>query len=140
MKLSEAVKRVMALAGKVHDYYEAELPKRHRNYPLIEPDEETAPPPPEEKELRDFLASLPEDLVYQLVVLMDLGRAHIGTDDLASYYAEVKDSPGGAAYWISQLMYQAPLADYLQYSLEELSKQHLDVDKLSLKKVKVRKR
>ena len=58
MKLSEAANRVIELARKVRDYYAAELPKRHRHYPLVGFDEETAPPPPEEKELRDFLTRL----------------------------------------------------------------------------------
>lgn len=37
MKLSEVVKRVIDLAGKVYDYYTAELPKFYKNYPLVNP-------------------------------------------------------------------------------------------------------
>jgi hypothetical protein len=64
MSLSEAANRVIDLAGKIRDYYATELPKRHPNYPLVGPDDETAPPPPEEKELRDFLETLSEDMIY----------------------------------------------------------------------------
>ena len=74
MNLSESANKVIRLASRVRDYYAAELPKRHPHYPLVGPDEESAPPPPEETELRDFLASLPDETIYQLTLLMYLGR------------------------------------------------------------------
>jgi hypothetical protein len=36
--------------------------------------EDSGPPPPEEKKLRQLLGSLPEDMVYKLLVIMHLGR------------------------------------------------------------------
>jgi hypothetical protein len=139
MNLSEAVNRVIDLAGKVRDYYEAELPKRHPNYPLVGPDDETTPPPPEEKELDDFLASLSDELIYQLILLMYLGRGGVSADDLAGFYEDLKGTssdPQAAA----SLLNRAVLAEELSDGLEELRKHNINVDKLPLKKVKARKR
>jgi hypothetical protein len=37
MKLSETARDVIALADAIRDYWAAELPKRHPNYPLVNP-------------------------------------------------------------------------------------------------------
>jgi hypothetical protein len=141
MNLSEAVNRVIDLARKVRDYYDAELPKRHPNYPLVGPNDESPPPPPEEKELADFLASLPEDLIYQLILIQYLGRGDVGADDLAGYYEARKGTIGEPGDAISQmLMDTVILADELTDGLEELRKHKINVDKLPLHKVKARKR
>lgn len=141
MNLSEVANRVINLARKVREYYDSELPKRHPNYPLVGPDEETAPPPPEEKELRDFLATLSDDMMYQLMLLIYLGRGDFGTDDLAGYYQALKGTFGDREQTASQMMiYKATLADELLDGLEELHKHKINVDKMPLKKVKVRKR
>src|SRR5947209_7845295 len=58
MNLSGAVNQVIDLGGKVRAYYETELRKRFPHYPLGDlQEEENVPPPPEEKELSDFLAT-----------------------------------------------------------------------------------
>lgn len=36
MNISEAVNKVIDLSGKIRDYYDAELPKRFPNYPLVD--------------------------------------------------------------------------------------------------------
>jgi hypothetical protein len=140
MKLSEAANRVIDLARKVREYYSSELPKRHPNYPLVGIDEESAPPPPEEMELRDFLRGLPVETIYQLVLVMYLGRGDFGTDQLAAYFKDLKDTFDNPDYAASQMMGKAPLAEYLADGLEELRKHHLNVDKLPLKNGKVKKR
>ena len=140
MTLLEAAHKVIDLARKVHDYYATELPKRHRHYPLIGPDEESAPAPPEEKELRAFLASLREEMVYQLIVIMYLGRGDFGAEGLAGYYQALRGTLGDPEHATSQLMDKAALADYLAEGLEELRNHGIDVDKMPLKKVKLRKR
>src|SRR5437667_3587565 len=94
MNLSDAAHKVIDLGHKVREYYDTELPKRHPNYPLVNPDEETAPPPPEEKELRDFLMTLSEEQIYQLMLILYLGRGDFGTDDLAGYYENAKGTFG----------------------------------------------
>ena len=139
MKLSEIAHKVIDLAGKVHDYYETELPKRHPNYPLVGPDDVTAPPPAEESELRDFLSTLPNEQIYQLRSIMYLGREDFGTNDLAGDYETLAGTSDDPAYAASEMMHKATLAEYLSDGLEELRKQRIDVDKMPLKKVKVRK-
>ena len=128
------------LAGKVRGYYEAELPKQHPNYPLIGPDDVTAPPPPEERALRDFLSTLPAEQIYQLRAIMYLGRLDFGTDELAGDYETLAGTSDDPAYVAFEMMHNVPLADQLLDGLEELRKHRIDVDKLPLKKTKVRKR
>jgi hypothetical protein len=140
MTLSEAAQKAIDLASKVSDYYEAELPKRYRNYPLVSPGEEDPPPPPEEGELQAFLESLSDEVVYQLISIMYLGRGDFGVNDLAEYYQDLKGTFGERQYVLSQMTGQAPLADYLLDGLEELRKHRIDVDRMPLKKTKSRKR
>jgi hypothetical protein len=139
MRLSEVVNRVIELSSKIYDYYAAELPKRHPNYPLVNPDDESTPPPPEEKELRDFLAALPGEVIYQLLLIMYLGREGLNTDDLAGYYESLKELSGAPADAASLLLDEATLADELADGLEELRKHKINVDKMLLKKVRQRK-
>jgi len=141
MKLSESTNRVIDLGRKVREYYDAELPKRYPNYPLVGAEDVTAPPPPEEKEMSDFLATLPEDMIYQLRLIMLLGRGEFGTDDLAAYYEDFKGTYGDPEHVASQMMSdKAIIAGELSDGLVELRKHEISLDKLPLKKVKVRKR
>ena len=140
MKLSEVVHRVIELAGKVREYYDTELPKRHPNYPLIGPDDVTAPPPPEEGELRDFFSTLPVEQIYLLRSLMDLGRMGFKANDLAKNYDAWADSSSDPAYAAVEMLHNVPLADQLLDGLEELHKHRIDLDELPLKKAKWRKR
>lgn len=139
MKLSDAANTVIDLAGKVRQYYETELPKRHPNYPLVGPEDESAPPPPEEKELKDFLTSLSNDNLYQLLLLVNLGRGYVGAEDMAEYFDEWKRTSDGAQFAVLELMGMAPLADYLLDGLEELRRRRINVDKMPLKRIKARK-
>jgi hypothetical protein len=140
MRVSDAAERAIDLARKVREYYAAELPKRHPNYPVIGLDEESAPSPPEEKELSDFLAALPVEIIYQLILVMYLGRGDFGTNDLADYYETLKRTFSDPKHAASQMMGKAPLADYLLDGLEELRKHNINVDSLPLSRVKSRKR
>jgi hypothetical protein len=140
MKLSEALSRVIDLSGKVRDYYEAELPKRHRLYPLISEGEETAPPPPEEKELRRFFSTLSDDMILQLLLIMYVGRHDFGVDELAENFETFKREYVDLGYAKSEMLRRrATLADYLSDGMEELRNHQINVDKLPLKKVKTRK-
>jgi hypothetical protein len=139
MKLSDVLNRAIDLSRKVREYYERELPKRHPAYPLVGPGEETAPPPPEEEKLRAFLAGLSEDMIYQLVLIMYLGRGDVTTDDLAGAFRTLKGTFGQTKQAASRLVAIAPLADQLVDGLEELRKHNIDVDGLPLKKVRARK-
>lgn len=140
MTLSEAANRVIDLARKVREYYATELPKRHPHYPLVDPDEESASPPPEEKELMDLLTTLSEEMIYQLLLIMYLGRGDVGTNDLAEYYESLKSTLGDSGDAASLMMiHKATLADELSDGLEELRKHKINIDKMPLKRVKVRK-
>jgi hypothetical protein len=141
MNLSEAANRVIDLGRKVREYYDTELPKRYPNYPVADHEEESVPPPPEEKELRDFLSSLSDELLYQLILLMYLGRGDVGTEDLEGYYQSLKDTVGNREQTASRMMlFKVILADELSDGLEELRKHNINVDKMPLKRVKARKR
>jgi len=136
MKLSEAVKKVVGLAKLIREYWETELPKRHPDYPIMNPGEQPLPPPPEEKKLAKLFASLPEDMVYQIALLMYLGRGDFEVRELAEHYATLKENFDSPAALASQLIGKAPLADYLQDGLAELRKHRIDVDRLPLKPAK----
>lgn len=139
MKLSEAVTKVIGLAKVIREYWETELPKRHSDYPVMNPGEQPVSPPPEEKKLAKLLASLPEDLVCQIGLLVDLGRGDFDVRELADHYKTLKDNFDSPTAFASQLIEKAPLADYLQDGLAELEKHNIDVDSLPLKPTKTRK-
>src|SRR5258708_872080 len=122
MKLSEAAERVIGLAKVIREYWETELPKRHPGYPVMNPGEQPLPPPPEEKKLAKLFASLPEDMVYQIGLLMYLGRGDFDVHELADYYKTLKENFDSATALASRLIDKAPLADYLQDGLAELQK------------------
>ena len=132
VKLSQAAKRAITLAGKIRAYYDRELPKRYLHYPVISPGEEGPPPPPEEKTLNQFLTTLPPDLLYQLLLVMYLGRGDYGVEDLAGPYAALKGTIGEPQWAASQMMEKAPLADYLSDGLAKLQEHGIDVDNLPL--------
>jgi len=136
MKLSEALKKVIGLAKVIRGYWETELPKRHPDYPVMNPGEQPLPPPPEEKKLAKLFASLPEDMVYQIGLIMYLGRGDFDVRELADYYKTMKDNFDSPTALASQLTDKAPLGDYLQDGLAELEKHNIDVDRLPLKPTK----
>jgi hypothetical protein len=131
-KLSQAVKDVIVLAKAIRNYWDSELPKRHPDYPLVRPGEDSGPPPAEERQLRDLLAGLPEEVLYQLLLMMYLGRGDFTTDDLAQQYDALKKTFGKREWAASQMVEKAPLADYLTDGLAELAKSGIDVDDLPL--------
>jgi hypothetical protein len=130
MKLSEIINRVIALATAIEDYWAVELPKRHPDYPVISFAEDFGPPPPEEKELRDFLKGLPAATIYILTFIMYLGRGDFGTEDLLERYEEMSDTFKKPEWAVSQMLGKGPLAEYLSNGLEYLSQANLNVDRL----------
>jgi hypothetical protein len=142
MTLSEAVKRVIDLATNIPVYYETELRKLFPNYPLVDLEvEEKLPPPSEEQQLKEFLDSLPDELIYQLILIVQFWRGYFRLEDMAAYYAGMKDTVGDRAAAQSWLMFnKGTLADALLSGLEELDKYKIGLDKLPLKKAKARKR
>jgi hypothetical protein len=140
MKLSDVASKVVDLGDKIRDYYEKELPKAFRNYPLVSPGETEPPPPPEEKKLRQFLSSLPDELLQQLIVIMQFGWLAFGPAELAERQEAMRAEFADREYAIARLMNEPTLALQLMEGLDELRKHNIDVDNLPLKKIKVRKR
>jgi hypothetical protein len=130
LKLSEAAKKIITLAGRIRSYYDTELPKRYPQYPIIQIGEEGPPPPPDEKALRKFMTELPADLIYQLVLVMYIGRGDFGVEDLAGSYGYMKEKFADPKWAAWQMMEKTPLADYLSDGLALLEEHAIDVDKL----------
>jgi hypothetical protein len=133
LKLSQVVDQVIDLASRIRAYWDAELPKRHPDYPLVRAGEDTGPPPPEEAELQTLLRNLPPQVVYQLILIMYLGRGDFDPADLQASFEYVPQTFGKPEWAISQMMEKAPLADYLADGLEQLRKRNVDVDNLPVK-------
>jgi Protein of unknown function (DUF3775) len=130
MTLSNVVKEVIALSEAAQVYWDRELPKRHPEYPIVRPGEDSGPPPEEEKKLLALLTGLPPDILYKLALIMALGRGAVTMDDLADRYEAMKDELGKPAFVVTQMLETAPLAEYLVDGLEELKRNHINVDKL----------
>jgi hypothetical protein len=137
MKLSKTLERVIALAGSIRHYWETELPKRHPDYPIMNPGEQPVAAPPEIRKLAKLLARLPDDMVYQVRLVMDLGRGYFDVRDLAEYYRTLREEFDSAASLASQLSGSVTLAGYLQDGQAELEKHHIDVDRLPLTPARV---
>jgi hypothetical protein len=132
MKFSQTVNKVLALAEAVRDYWNVELPKRHPDYPFVNEGDEDGPPPPEQKKLKKLLASLPEDSIYKIALIMRYNRGPSGkkcpTDNL-EVVKQWYETPEEAAVLIAD---NAALADELSYGLEEMKIAGFDVDHLTL--------
>jgi hypothetical protein len=141
MKLSEIVAKVSSLNEAISDYWEAELPKRHPNYPLDNPGEDDGPPPPEEEELEELLRSLPEDKIYQLLLLLHLGFREFDTSDLPGRYQALKerydDPRWEASVWLGQRGF---IADFLATGMDQLKRHNIDVDHLPIKPARTARR
>ena len=127
MQFSEVVKRVIALATPINEYWERELPKRHPKYPLVDPAVPDPPPPPEEAELRHLLASLPIEEVYKLLALADVGRGVPAHAFDKRWHTYIKDAP--ELQWAIEYQVEtAPLAEYLLEGRDALKKAGIDLD------------
>jgi hypothetical protein len=139
MKLSKAAQEAIRLADARRQYWDAELPKRHPDYPLVHMDEDSGPPPPEEKQLRELLSSLPEDFLYKLLLIMYLGRPDFGTNALAADYGKLRRTFRKPEWATAQMLRKATLGDDLSDGLEKLNKAGIDVDEMDFKPAKPRK-
>ena len=83
-----------------------------------------------------FLEGLPEQMVYELLLLMYLGRGDFGVTSLAGNLAQLKRTFGSKEIAISQMRAKAPLADYLADGLERLRREGIDPDTVFAKKKK----
>lgn len=90
MTFSEAAAECIRLADARRAYWDDALPRDHPDYPIVRSGERRTPPPPEDGQLRAFLAGLSPELVYKLILTMYLGRRDFGPAALGDEYAEVK--------------------------------------------------
>ena len=130
MTTTEAAEKAIALSGKVRDYWEVELPKRHPRYPIVQAGEDSGPPPEEEEELTRFLLDLPEETLYRLLLVMHLGRGDFGIDDLSGHLAQLRNRFDDPKRAVSQMTDKAPLPEFLCDGLAELRKHRIDIDDL----------
>ena len=138
MLLSEAVARVIDLAGQVRAYYDRELPRYHRDYPIVHPDEVEPVAPPVEGELRAYLESLPGDIIAGLVTIMRLGRYDYKVASLAENFDLWKGEFDRSEQTATrELLREVPLAAYLEDGIEELRRHDLDVDRLFLESTSI---
>ena len=132
MKLTQVIENVIKLASSIRDYWNAELPKRHPAYPIIQLGEDSGPSPPEEQQLMELLSNLSAEEIYDLLLVMYLGRGDFGTSDLAANYRLISERFPTRERAISQLRGKAPLADYLTDGMAELKRNQIDLDQLKL--------
>jgi hypothetical protein len=133
VKLSVVMAEALGLARAIRTYWEHELPRVHPDYPFVRPEDPPEKPPREAKQLRAFLKKQPDDIVYQLALIVYLGQVAFDVSDLAGQYEALKEENETPAAAISQMMETAPLADYLEEGIEELKRNRLDLDHLPLR-------
>jgi hypothetical protein len=139
MKLSTVVHKVIDLGHAIADWCEEELPKRHPNYPIINEGEEPSPPPPQQKTLRELLESLPEDMVWKIALIRNIGQRGIDPRGLQRQYEEVRERYDDAAEAIALMSGHPALGDDVEDGLAELKKHKIDVDKWNFKAGKARR-
>ena len=130
MLLSQALDKVIDLAGQVRDYYDRELPRYHRDYPLVHPDEQEPPSPPVEQELADYLGSLPDETVYALATMTDFVRWNLRPEDLGARSVAKRAEFKQIDQVVGELVGYSPLADVLDDARDALRHQGIDVDGL----------
>jgi hypothetical protein len=130
MELPEAAENVIDLANRVKKYWDEELPKKHPSYPIIKPGEEPVKPPPQEKELQKLLTELPTNTIYELGLLMSLGKGEVETTELGDYLQTIKkhfEKPKLLARYMAESI---PLGTYLSDGLSVLKKNRVDLAKV----------
>jgi len=126
MTVKAALSKIIPLARAIQDYWDAELPKRHPKYPLVDPpDAGDGPPPPETEQLQLFLEQLPEETLYKLAMVMDYWRNR--SLDLEESYRDIRGEYD-APFLIARMLDNYHLYEELEYGLEILSEKHIDLD------------
>ena len=128
MAFSDTVQRVIKLATTIRDYWDAELPKRHPDYPLVHEGEDDGPPPPEEAELRALLQSLPPEDVGKIRALMFLGQGRYPAKAFPDQWRVIAREDAETGWAIERLAQYPALADDLLDALDALSSAGIDVD------------
>lgn len=128
MTRTDALKELIRLGERSRDYWERELPKRHPKWPIIQSDESSGPPPPEDAKIQKLLLSLSEEDVYLFCLLMYVGRGDFDIDHLRSAYQKTRDAFPRQELAIDQMVGKPELADYLTDAWEQLHERNIDLD------------
>ncbi len=130
MKLASIVNKAVKLSEDLFRNWEIEERKRYPHYPLLYPgEEEEGPPPAQAKKLRELLAGLPEETLYKLALLKDVGDGAVKTNALQGGYQDLREVWDNPAELIEMLV-ESPLDYSLPEGLERLKKAGLDLDKM----------
>jgi len=135
-KLSSILPKVIELSAAIREYWDRELPKRHPNYPLIDPDADDGPPPPEEKKLRRLLKGLPEDTLFQIGYIAQLGRGDSQRGDLEQMFEYTKQWLDDSDLATEIFVGTPGLSDHLQRGMSQLAERRIDVDHLPVSSVR----
>jgi len=131
MKLSQVIRKVIRLGDASRAYWDRELPKHHPHYPVIRPEDRSAPPPPEDAQIQALLESLPEDQLYAVALLTYVGRGDLTADDLIPAYLTIKQILPNKELAIAQITGQKTLGEYLTDAVAEIQKRHIDLDNVT---------
>ena len=130
MDMKKTVERVIELSRSVKEYWDRELPKRHPNYPWVNPGEDSGPPPPEAKELETLLFQLSPEEVFRLILVRNLGRRDFDTENLLDQYDQIKEYIGNPVRAVYQMVRNPTLPDDLEDGMSRLTKAGIDVSQL----------
>jgi Protein of unknown function (DUF3775) len=130
MKLSEVVREVIRLGDASRAYWDIELPRHHRHYPVILAEERPAPPPPEDAQIQALLNSLPEEQLYAVALLTYVGRGDFAVDRLIPAYRTIKEILPSKELAIAQITAQKTLGEYLTDAMAEIQRRHINLDSL----------
>ena len=132
MKLEAAASKAISLAKAIRDYWATELPRRHPKYPFVDPNTDSGPPPPEEKQLRRFLLRLAPETLDKLALIMNLGREGFYTSNILPNYQSLREEFRSSESLVSYMIDQAQLADYLEEGMTILKAHSIDLDKMDI--------
>lgn len=128
MTTVDAIHRIIELSDAINAYWDRELPKAHRDYPLVDENETSPPNPPEQKELEDFVRSLPQDQLYKTLLLFGIGRRDIDVDGLTDHYARLKQALPHRDAAATRILASVGLGDYLVDGMDRLKRESIDID------------
>ena len=131
MSFLDMVNQVIDLSQQINHYYDDEMPKFHSDYPLIQINEVGPPPPPSEMALKKLVMSLPDHSIYQLMMIMYLGRGDFSVDDRDERVIQLQKTFPARKQAITQIISKGPLAKYLIAGLATLTRYGIDPEPLS---------
>ncbi len=128
MKLSEDLPQIIRLAEAIQDYWEAELPKRHPNYPFIQEGADDGPPPPELAELGILLETLSEEQLYSLLTLQSIGQSPTRINKVEATFQKMHTYFPTSEQAIKALLLMPMVGQFLRKGQALIEKIGLDVD------------